>query len=718
MLKRGLTQFVQHGRRLQRHLALRRVAARHVRSTTPMPFLQRIGLVSAASDLGQVPRSQWSSLFSGSAVPVDDSSAEPLMDAGDSEQQDLTHVANVNSPLEETSLAMQHAAEVSSQRADADRSVAEPAPPHLALVRSGEPPHEPRVVPDETSSSRTPLPIRGKTIPAEARVHLRAESEAAATQADSSAVPAQLRSPLHPEPAGARADRVELKPGAEMTPLADTPAALPATTEATIIPPTHDSANQANQVGDAVASFSAEPADEFEAVSHSDIAQAQPEAEQSSPSLPKPAVTPNIISSNAVSQSTVSPRRRAQIQEVPAELKPLPVVAFPKRPRPAKSQETSKPRPSSSPAEAPAAEVDAAESQDLFTPRDNVDRSPSAWRERLAEAIRVETENNAKQALVPPAPKSVTQVSNPEAPKPLAPRAVDRPSTRTRRGISTQPGRLPESTRRFLNPLVGFDPRDVQIHQGPAVSRVLAASGADAMAAGDSILLGPGHDPGTAETLGVLAHELTHIARGREARFVPPVIRAPKAQDAGDSVTATTDEEKLAERVESRVEQAARRDSTKAATGSTASANRLAASAPVLSSAMPSAVSPAPAATEESWGGLPAPWEPMPEWVSAPQVVQPAPAGPAEVSVMPSVSAPAAAASAESAAAPSAESAAAPARAESGRSLPEAGPHGEGGAHQGSEEKKQAGPDLDALARQVYTIVRRRLAADRRREFM
>jgi len=75
---------------------------------------------------------------------------------------------------------------------------------------------------------------------------------------------------------------------------------------------------------------------------------------------------------------------------------------------------------------------------------------------------------------------------------------------------------------------------------------------------------------------------------------------------------------------------------------------------------------------------------------------------------MPSVSAPVAAA---------AESAA-PARAESGRSLPEAEAPREAGDHERPEAGKHAGPDLDALARQVYTIVRRRLAADRRREFM
>jgi hypothetical protein len=242
------------------------------------------------------------------------------------------------------------------------------------------------------------------------------------------------------------------------------------------------------------------------------------------------------------------------------------------------------------------------------------------------------------------------------------------------------------------------------------------------MAADDSILLGPGHEMESPKTLGVLAHELTHIARGRETGFVPPIVRADAARKSSarrpNSVPDTTDEEGVARRAESRVakatEQTAQEQDATDHSGNaehsagaiTKTATRLV--SPISFPAKRSEISPDSPVIEESWGGLPAPWEPMPDWVSAPPEAQPELVA-TEAGVAPSISA--------SAAAPAAESAA-PARAESGRSLPEADSPPPAEAHEHPEEGKHPEPDLDAMARQVYSIVRRRLAADRRREFM
>jgi hypothetical protein len=211
-----------------------------------------------------------------------------------------------------------------------------------------------------------------------------------------------------------------------------------------------------------------------------------------------------------------------------------------------------------------------------------------------------------------------------------------------------------------------------------------------------------------------LAHELTHIARGREAKFVPPILRTVAARQsrAGGPGTIhdTTDEEALAGRVESEVGQAA------VAQASANNVDESAAAAPATRPAIPAAFPPTPsepspdrATSEESWGGLPAPWDPLPDWVGAPQEAQPALAGPAVASV----------ASSDSVSAPASSGASgAPAMAETDRSLPEAESPKPADAHEHREEAKQAAPDLDALARQVYSVIRRRLAADRRREFM
>lgn len=328
-----------------------------------------------------------------------------------------------------------------------------------------------------------------------------------------------------------------------------------------------------------------------------------------------------------------------------------------------------------------------------------------------------------------------------QSPPPVTAGQEDHPPT------PIQPAPLAESTRRFLRPLVGVDPAEVTVVRGPEAQRASAALGADAFAAGDVVALGAGHEADSPETLGLLAHELTHVARARSPRFVPPIARgrvpsplaplpslgewetsslpqllgdesgvsAPRPSDPGGVGHPSTgtgtragpsgldDEEAVARLVERRVATAARRlvegvapgdDWASGVGGETDSPHtdrRPAAEGEPLASR--------PAADAGAWGGLPAPWEPMPAWPAAPSM--PAP----DAGFFGAVPPPAGAPGAEAAPAPAAAQ-----RAETGRSLPE-----ESDSERAHEQAPAPAPDLDALARQVYDILKRRIAAERRR---
>jgi hypothetical protein len=135
------------------------------------------------------------------------------------------------------------------------------------------------------------------------------------------------------------------------------------------------------------------------------------------------------------------------------------------------------------------------------------------------------------------------------------------------------------------------------------------------------------------------------------------------------------------------------------------------------------------AGAEDPWGGLPAPWEPLPEWMTVPRplmnadgdyingnTAEAATAGVLTSSYPAANGSPSPAASngAPSSGAPSsaAWSGAMPQFAESTRSLePAAGAPAPAAAAAGAVVE----PDLDALAHQVYSILKRRLSAERRR---
>jgi hypothetical protein len=241
--------------------------------------------------------------------------------------------------------------------------------------------------------------------------------------------------------------------------------------------------------------------------------------------------------------------------------------------------------------------------------------------------------------------------------------------------------------------LVGIDPAEVTIARDAQAAEVTNRLGVEGLSAGDRIALGPGHgDEQRPETLGLLAHELTHAAARRGVRFVPPMAATPPAAN----------EEQQARAVEAQALQLARQSF--ANTGTLAE--------PRAATSNPPATPP-PAAQSE-WGGLPAPWEPLPQWVM--DATSGAPAQPSVGAAMPNMSAGAADAAPPFAAASSATPAAAPS-AGTYAAEPDRGVAANESATPERPQQEQAppAPDLDLLARQVYAMLKQRLATERRR---
>ena len=273
------------------------------------------------------------------------------------------------------------------------------------------------------------------------------------------------------------------------------------------------------------------------------------------------------------------------------------------------------------------------------------------------------------------------------------------------------PAPVAPSTRRLLTPLVGIDPASVRVHRGARADALADAYSADAVTGGEDVVIASRHAEGSPEGLGVLAHELTHVARRRAPAFVPPIARepSPRAPDRDAS-----GEERVALDVESRVRHAAR----------SAPAARGAPPRPTAPVEQPVTVAPdeasraadAPERDAGRWGSLPAPWEPLPASLLA--------HGGAEAVPHPAPPAPRGQASGQASgqgngmgpAAPSAGGngvqAAARSRTVDDRS---ASPPAGAATSRGVGGQGEGGPDVDALARQVYDSLKRRLAAERRR---
>ncbi len=342
------------------------------------------------------------------------------------------------------------------------------------------------------------------------------------------------------------------------------------------------------------------------------------------------------------------------------------------------------------------------------------DRSPAAWMERLRADARRRQQQDSEARPSPSAPDR-TGTGSATPPVRFAPpltRTQVRPAFPSGSPVSgrTQPTPVAasalvvsEANRRFLRAAVGVDPATVRLSRGQDAGRLTSAYRADAVTIGDDVALAPGRGDDTAEDLGLLAHELTHVARRRDPTAIPPIAR-PSEQRPGfrpASPGPATDEEALARTVEAQTVRAARmRFAPPITPGSAGSV----AARPVNKPDGAQAASPVeetPVAPDrERWGNLPAPWEPLPAWlapsrsVEAPPlpVVTVAPAPPA-FTTPPQPGAPVVYA------------------AETARTLP-APQQRETPAQ---ERTQTPAPDIDALARQVYAVLKRRLAAERRR---
>jgi hypothetical protein len=316
------------------------------------------------------------------------------------------------------------------------------------------------------------------------------------------------------------------------------------------------------------------------------------------------------------------------------------------------------------------------------------DRSPQAWAARLNSVLR------------PPGSADVSLDRQTLA-------ETDATAELTSSNAEVEP--LRESSRRFLQPLVGFDPTDVRVHRGPAAEHIAADLHSDALTHGEDIYLSAGHAGETPEDLGLLAHELTHVARNRAPDFIPPVARRTEGvpEKPGPAVVSPVSEETLAVRVESRVRSAAQQAGmAPSASRSTVAPVNVPERGPLPPEDAPTSLYqpgvvpavPVPHAEASPWSGLPAPWEPLPDWMApalgAPRsdAVDSAVGGLGAAMPGPEIHLAGEERSVETPAEPSA-----PVLTHSAAATPEA--------------------DLDRLAQQVYNRLKQRLSAERRREW-
>jgi len=467
-------------------------------------------------------------------------------------------------------------------------------------------------------------------------------------------------------------------------------------------------------------------------------------------------------------------RSRGRIQEQPV---------VPGNTSPAQAAPPSPPSRMARRKEQEAVSKEASEADDLFAPQ-NTDRSPEAWMARLMGAnsvpsnnmatpsTTVETEPGGVQTrlvtgeqqerrqqpadsdqFIPPVRQSRFAPAN-EGSATVAPQTdQDRrlkagsqslPAARANiaRDTSEPPPAstpLSQRARRFLQPLVGIDPASIRIYRDTQAEQLAGVYQADAVTVGDDVAIAAGHPDDTPETLGLLAHEFTHVARQREPRFVPPIARVMNSASTSANMPGNmtpgrlsdpADEEALAQQVERRVTRVAEEQVDQMASLPTVPSGSPI--EPPAGAGTPRAVS-VPRPARDSWGGLPAPWEPLPDWLVSSSVTPEGSGHTAHVAPQPPQMAHAIG---------GAESGISGVSGVSGVS----GAYGGGGTWNGSgpgetgvkraglerspgeeeqttvsmqqpapESAKAPEPDLDVLARQVYTLLKRRLEVERQR---
>ena len=114
------------------------------------------------------------------------------------------------------------------------------------------------------------------------------------------------------------------------------------------------------------------------------------------------------------------------------------------------------------------------------------------------------------------------------------PGATPTVSAETSSGIQSLRGRgqpLPERSRSFFEPRVGFDLRKVKIHDGSEAARLASDVRARAFTIGRDVVFGSGeYQPDTAVGKRLLAHELTHVVQQSGTESVKPT--APRGSIA------------------------------------------------------------------------------------------------------------------------------------------------------------------------------------------
>jgi uncharacterized protein DUF4157 len=270
---------------------------------------------------------------------------------------------------------------------------------------------------------------------------------------------------------------------------------------------------------------------------------------------------------------------------------------------------------------------------------------------------------------------------------------------------------LSQQTRRFLRPLLGIDPAAVPIYRDTLAGQATGAFRAEALVLENQIELGEEHVEESPRTLGLLAHELTHVARQQKPRFIPPVARGAMVS-GGHSVaeppaterTAPTVEEALAGFVEGRVRQLARREQEGMQTPLGSEAARVEGGEAQTGTRH----------ADDPWGGLPAPWEPLPaSWLDTP-TPQRREAGSGSVETGSPLAMPLMRPGGDMVSNGQAgwmQTGPGVQRASIERSVPEEAEE----TPAGHDAPKAPEPDLDALARQVYAILKRRLGVEYRR---
>src|SRR5690606_7940837 len=184
------------------------------------------------------------------------------------------------------------------------------------------------------------------------------------------------------------------------------------------------------------------------------------------------------------------------------------------------------------------------------------DRSPQAWLERLRARAQAEVDAAKGPEQQPDRPLETQQTSVARQ-QPVQQREI---KPRVRQEGARERVEIPAPVRRFVKPLVGVDPADVQFKRGAQAQNVLDTARADALTVGDSVLLtSSATDLSSPETIGLIAHELTHVARSRKPRYVPPVLQESGQDDLqAPSPLFTGDDEPLARHVEGTVREMAR----------------------------------------------------------------------------------------------------------------------------------------------------------------